>query len=153
MIAINKQTFEQMPGNINNYPDLFYVKYAGIIPSCDKKYMYWNADYSEIMEMSAAEKNAVDLEILTVAKEEKTAELAAAAAEYIETEYPTYKQINAILGIYEPAILEALKLRIANARAEFYTKQAIVDAATDTDTIDAIKYALKSTDTTAEFSE
>jgi hypothetical protein len=43
MIVINKKTFEQMTGNPNNYSELQYVKYNGIIPKCATKYMKWNA--------------------------------------------------------------------------------------------------------------
>ena len=87
MIVINKKTFQQMAGNPNNYSELQYVKYSGIIPKCDVKYMLWNADFTLISEMSTAQKSALDLNDLNAAKSAKRGQIKTVFKETIAAGY------------------------------------------------------------------
>jgi hypothetical protein len=142
MIAINKTTFEQMTGNINNYSKLSYVKYDGVIPKCDVKYMKWNTDYSLISEMTIGEKSAVDEVLLNIAKTAKIAQIESDGEKYELALYDAKKQRRAILDIYGDVKKAELKKRMEDADYEMELKIGLVNSAQTIEAIELINFEI-----------
>lgn len=142
MIAINKATFQQMTGNTNNYSELSYVKYTGIIPKCDVKYMKWNTEFSLISEMTIGEKSAVDEVLLNKAKAAKIAQIESDGEAYEVAVFDKKSQRRAAMDVYDTIKKSEIKQRMSDADTETTLKIGLVNNSETIEEIDTINFAI-----------